>query len=62
MMSLTRVDMGITGRGALWEEVQGVYITGKEESREGFSERRETLDWECLRGDVIRKSSGLKKS
>lgn len=54
--------MGITGRGALWEEVQGVYITGKEESREGFSERRETLDWECLRGDVIRKSSGLKKS
>lgn len=27
MMSLTRVDMGIIGRRALWEEVQGVYIT-----------------------------------
>lgn len=33
--------MGIVGGGALWGQAQGVYITGKEESREGFGEGRE---------------------
>ena len=40
MMSLRRVVMEIDGRGTFWGQVQGVYVTGKEELQEGFGEER----------------------
>lgn len=41
VMSLRRVVMGLVGVGALWGQAQGVYLTGKEESQEGFGEGRD---------------------